>query len=138
MNQIHYNASTLMNASLTSTIAHLKHIATTPSALSLANVNLDSLETDSIAPTSTSVNRCLVLLTVIVRTLMDPMSVLVGPVTLAMGTHALESMSALIVLTHAALTLPVKTQMNHINAFVKMVFLEMVCSVMTWMNVRIL
>ena len=131
MNQIHYNASTLTNASLTSTIAHLKHIATTPSALSLANVNLDSLETDSIAPTSTSVNRCLVLLTVIVRTLPDPMSVHVGKATLAMGTHALESMSALIALTNVTLTLSVKTQMNHINAFVKMVFLVMVWSVMT-------
>ena len=131
MDQIHYNASTLMNAPPTYTGAHLTLIATTPLVLIGANVNPDSLETDSIAPTSTSVNRGLVQLTVTVRTLPDPMSVLVGRATLVMATRALESMSALIALTHVTLTLPVKTQITHINVFAKMDFLEMAWSVMT-------
>ena len=131
MNQIHYNASTLMNAPPTYTGAHLTLIATTPLVHIGANVNPDSLETDSIAPTSTTVNRGLVQLTVTVRTLPDPMSVHAGRATLVMGTHALESMSALMALTHVTLTLPVKTQTNHINALVKMDFLQMAWSAMT-------
>ena len=125
MNQIPYNASTLMNAPPTFTIAHLTLIATTPLVRIGANVNLDSPETDSIALTSTSVNRCLAQLTVIVRILSDHTTVLAGKATLEMDTYALESVSALIALTHAALTLPVKTQMTHINVLAKMDFLEM-------------
>ena len=120
-----------MNAPPTGTIAHLTLTATTPLVHICANVNPDSPEMDSIALTSTSVRRGLVQLTVTVRTIRDHTSVLVGPVTLAMGTDALESMSALIVHTHVTLTLPVKTQKNHTNAFVKKDFLEMVWSVMT-------
>ena len=87
-NLLHYNASTLTNAALTYTTAHLTHTATILSVLTRANVSPDSLETDSTALISTSVIRVLVRLTVTVRTLTAPTSAPAGMATLEMATHA--------------------------------------------------